>query len=185
MDPTTYNCGLFWSDGKFQRSVCPSYEKHLWSEFDHTCGAHDCALSSTTDYHKRRLADNKFYYANIKKGLKRAWAAKAVKYINPIIDTMSGYGFNSRDYDSPRVRFNVGALNAYPSLGRDKTPLITYGPPTPEPAKPAYLDPPVVSRNEGRAIAPASSNDESKFTGRPIRLPNKQFKKLSRKALRK
>lgn len=67
------HCGPYWSDGKYQPSVC-GYAPAI-DQFDQTCKEHDCAYATHGPHWE---ADHRFFRANIGKGLKRSVAAIAV-----------------------------------------------------------------------------------------------------------
>jgi hypothetical protein len=80
MDLTTNYCGMYWSNGKFQASVCGT--KPTLSNFDATCYEHDCDIARATSDTDLEAADIKFYSNNVGKGLYRTAAANSVYYFN-------------------------------------------------------------------------------------------------------
>ncbi len=83
MDFTTYYCGPYWSEGKFQPSVVGS--KPGVNELDEACREHDTLYA----LHKGNLemlsaADNKFYHRTSDLGLRGRLYGSAVYYGNKL-----------------------------------------------------------------------------------------------------
>lgn len=87
MDFTTNNCGMYWSDGKIQKSVSKFSTKPV-NELDWTCQEHDRAYKLAKEQNDLTVADNKFYESNKGKGPRRTLYAHLVRDGNFIIRNM-------------------------------------------------------------------------------------------------
>lgn len=99
MDFTTNYCGIYWSDGKVQSSVCNGKSKPV-DELDYTCQMHDCAYKKSKSSKDRRRADDVFFNQNLGRGLKRSAYAYIVKYGNYLMEPSSLFAYSNAPINS-------------------------------------------------------------------------------------
>ncbi len=80
MDFTTNYCGMYWSDGRVQSSVCGSSKPV--NALDAACREHDCAYATSVSSEELTLADNNFYQTVKDLGYRGPLYGSIVKYGN-------------------------------------------------------------------------------------------------------
>ncbi len=152
MDFTTYYCGPYWSEGKFQASVEGTFIPD--DPLDYQCYVHDRAYARGEDL---EVADNNFHDNVIGLGPRGFVYGKAVKYGNRAIRGMFGYisllaplasnlynGFRLTSQKEPS-RPPVKALR-----GSDRNAVAPSSDPTPPPGNSPEV-PPIFQPELGNA----------------------------------